>query len=108
MSWSDPVSTKIARARANGRAAFNKQRQREATKRRREVAELFGTMAQVDIAKKLGVSKSTISQDVKWIRAEVLKPKKGREYSVRKLTTERSLSDFTDEELLEIADGANV
>ena len=67
--WSDPVSTYEANARAGGRNRYNCTRQWQALARRHTVIELvqdrglgYGVRAQ--IARELGVSRSTITRDV--------------------------------------------
>src|ERR1700683_1124237 len=68
-AWSDPVSTDEAHARAAGRRLYNGVRHAQAMVRAGEVIRLlnergFGRGVQAQIARELGVHRSTVSRDV--------------------------------------------
>lgn len=75
VSWSHPTNADEVARRAGGRRLYNSVRQLQANLRRFEVAEMMlgydvdehGTQAKV--ARRLGVSQSTIGRDVKWLLA---------------------------------------
>jgi hypothetical protein len=67
--WADPTSDAEAVARAGGRRRHNATRRARAELRRAEVARLLAVLGlrhgtQAVIARRLGVSKSTISRDL--------------------------------------------
>jgi DNA-binding transcriptional regulator YdaS (Cro superfamily) len=67
--WSDPVTNNEAHARASGRRAYNSTRQFKAMVRTGEVVRLlsergWGRGVQAEIARELGVSRSTVSRDI--------------------------------------------
>jgi hypothetical protein len=68
-SWSDPVSGDEAHARAAGRRLYNSVRHAQAMVRAGEVVPLlnergFGRGVQAQIARELGVHRSTVSRDL--------------------------------------------
>jgi DNA invertase Pin-like site-specific DNA recombinase len=68
--WSNPVSNTEAHARAAGRRAYNSTRQFKAMMRTGEVVRLlrergWSRGVQADIARELGVHRSTVTRDVK-------------------------------------------
>ncbi len=70
--WSKPVSRDEANRRASGRRQYNSVRQCQAAMRRVEVAYMlisYGPFrgAQASVARRLGVSESTISRDADWL-----------------------------------------
>ncbi len=77
-AWNGPVSGNEANRRAGGRRAINTRRQFLAIERRVEVARLlddlgFGWGAQAEIARILGVHRSTVSRDMRRL-VEPLEP----------------------------------
>jgi len=67
-TWSAPVSAEVAHRRASGRRHYNSVRQFRAELRRRRVEELcekygLGPGVQAQIARTLGVARSTICHD---------------------------------------------
>ena len=67
--WGAWVPADVAYRRAGGRRHYNAWRQFMAIMRRRKVGKmLLAGKKQVDIARALGVHRSTISRDVTWLR----------------------------------------
>lgn len=72
MSWTWPVSDDEAARRAAGRRHYNSIRRLHAELRRVKVAELLRGRfldwgVQAEIARELGVSRSTVCRDVRWL-----------------------------------------
>lgn len=66
--WSSPVDDATAYKRAGGRRHYNSLRQLRAMARRKRVAELLvRDMSQAEMARRLGVHRSTICRDVAWL-----------------------------------------
>src|SRR5262249_4017841 len=82
-NWSKPTAWSDVCRRASGRRRFNAQRQRDARKRRDEVARLLaewgtGRGGQARIARELKVSEATICRDL-WALALGRWQERGRE-----------------------------
>jgi len=68
-TWTDWAPESVVNRRASGRRHYNAWRQFMATARRHKVAELLlAGQTQSEIARSLGVHRSTISRDVAWLR----------------------------------------
>jgi hypothetical protein len=75
-SWSAPVTAAEASRRARGRRAYNLVRQWRQLKRRAKVDELWHSRVTAQnyrrlgaqIARELGVSRSTVCRDLQWLR----------------------------------------
>ena len=68
-NWTALVPDEVAYRRAGGRRLYNSVRHLRAVLRRYQVAKLLRTgKTQAQIARRLGVHRTTISRDVAWLR----------------------------------------